>query len=255
VRAIVVVALSWVLLAAGSAPADTRESETTADPEITRIQGRLIEGRRSPVVGASVVVRNEGDGGLLFLTSTGAAGGMRVVDIPDGTYRVVFRKDGYETIEKSGVEVRMPLRAVLEVPMRADGGEPSGARDDTAPAQGDPVDVHGRVRDATGHGVADVRIRFVRGDGSVDPRLVRTDSTGAFVTEELPAGRWNVEVLGVGYLPIRAPVSIDRPSDVTVRLVEQPADFVASPLDLMPPEKPVAPPELEGAPSSEDIEG
>ena len=238
-----------VAAAVDPTPSVTPPAETTAaDHGVTKMQGRAYEGRRRPVVGAAVTVRDDGEAGVLVLTSTDARGQLRIQDVPDGRYTVSFRKEGYATVSKDRVEVRSPLRPVIEVPMVA----AAGAGDAVARATGAivapvPTTIAGRVVDVTGAAVPDVRLRLVRTDGEFDPRTARTGPGGRFAIDDLHAGAWNVEVYGVGFLTIRCPVVVDRPLDVTVRLVPQPADFLASALDLMPLEIPVAPPGLEAA--------
>jgi hypothetical protein len=244
-----------------SAPVEAAAAGRTVDEPsgtrptgVTRIQGRALEGRRTPVVGASVAVRDQDGSGVLYLTSTDARGYVRAMDLPDGTYTVTFRKPGYGVVIKSDVEVRSPLRPVLEVKMEA------GARSAdpvVAAAAGDPVRFEGRAVDAAGRPVPDVVLRLVRSDGRLDPRGARTAPDGGFAIPDLAVGRWDAEIRGVGFLPVRTPVDADRSLDVTLRLIPQPADYEATALDLMPPETPIAPPALPpadeaGASSGED---
>ncbi len=216
---------------------------------VTKIQGRAYEGRRRPVVGAAVTVRDEDGAGVLVLTTTDDRGELKVKDVPDGQYVVTFRKEGYRTVRKDRVRVQSPLRPVIEVPMAAAAADdPTGAAEaEVAAVEPVPTAVRGRIVDVTGATVPDVRVRLVRTDGRFDPRAVRTGPDGLFAIDGVEAGAWDAEVYGVGYLTIRAPVVVDRDLRVTVRLVPQPADFEASPLDLMPVETPVAPPGLESA--------
>jgi hypothetical protein len=233
----------------GGALAETAEpapeaAVRAAPAGVTKIQGRAYEGRRRPVVGAAVTVRDEGDAGLLVMTATDERGQLKVKDVPDGLYLVTFRKAGYGTVRKDRIQVKSPLRPVIEVPMAVSPEsavevEPEGPTIDPV-----PTDVRGQVVDVAGAAVPDVRLRFVRTDGRFDPHAVRTGPEGRFSIAGVEAGAWDTEVYGVGFLPIRAPVIVDRDLTVTVRLVPQPTDFEASPLDLMPIEVPVAPPGL-----------
>mgnify|MGYP001827058611 FL=1 len=199
------------------------------------------------MVGAAVTVRDEGDAGVLVLTATDERGQLRVKDVPDGLYVVTFRKEGYGTVLKDRIQVKSPLRPVIEVPMTAATGPPVEAGPEAVGMEPVPTEIRGQVVDVTGTAVPDVRVRLVRSDGRFDPRAVKTGPDGGFAIEGVEAGGWDAEVFGVGFLPIRAPVVVDRDLDVTVRLVPQPNDFEASPLDLMPLEVPVAPPGLEAA--------
>lgn len=221
---------------------------TAAPIGVTKIQGQAYAGRRQPVVGAAVTVRDEGEAGVLVLTSTDDRGRLRVKDVPDGLYVVTFRKEGYGTVRKDRVGVKSPLRPVIEVPMSASSSAVVADAEPEVPAI-EPVltAVRGRMVDVADAAVPEVRLRLVRTDGRFDPRAVRSGPDGHFVIEDVEAGAWDAEVYGVGFLPIRAPVVVDRALTVTVRLVPQPTDFEASPLDLMPLEIPIAPPGLESA--------
>ena len=84
-------------------------------------------------------------------------------------------------------------------------------------------------------------MRIVRQDGSVDPLMLRTPEDGAFVFDGLPSGEWRVEIVGIGYLPVNQRLMLNGDSAIAVQLVKQPPDYVPSPLELMPPEAPIAP--------------
>jgi hypothetical protein len=74
-----------------------------------------------------------------------------------------------------------------------------------------------------------------------DPRQLRTVEDGSFGASGLLAGSWQLEVSGVGYLPIRIGLELARAAELHVVLVPQPADYDPSPLELMPPEEPLVP--------------
>lgn len=205
----------------------------------TRIQGRLYEGRRTPVVGASVVVTSETGGDVLYLTTSNDRGEARVLGVPDGDYRVEFRKVGYDTIVKNRVVVDVPLRAVLEVRMET--GSEDVEPDLGARATDDTIELVGTVVDAEGAAVPEVDLRLSHPSGERDPKTARTGVDGRFAISGVEAGHWKLAVRGVGYLPIRAIVAVDRTFDVGIRVIPQPPQYVASPADLMPFEEPVPP--------------
>ena len=89
--------------------------------------------------------------------------------------------------------------------------------------------------------MGEVAVRLVRPDGAHDPVMTRSAEDGSFALEEVPAGEWLATVLGVGMLPIRTALRLDRDQRIEVRLVLQPASYSPSPLELMPPEEPIAP--------------
>jgi hypothetical protein len=90
---------------------------------------------------------------------------------------------------------------------------------------------------------------LTRTDGSVDPRDAVSDEDGEFAVTNLLPGKWKLEVLGAGYLPIRVPVSLSGEGELRAVLIPQPASYEPQPLDLMPPELPIPPPPLEPEPA------
>jgi hypothetical protein len=115
---------------------------------------------------------------------------------------------------------------------------------DSSPA----VHVEGFVRDAAGAPIGEVRVRLVDASGRTDPVAATTGPDGRFGFDALPAGGWGVQVRGVGRLPIRARLDVERDTTLGVILVQQPATYVPTPLDLQPPEEPVVPPAYRPAP-------
>ena len=114
-----------------------------------------------------------------------------------------------------------------------------GGGDDIAAG---PVRIRGRILDAEQRAVHEARIRLVRADGGVDPRSAESGIDGSFEFEGLDAGVWWLSVHGVGSLPIRSRIEVAADTDLTISLIDQPATYEPSPLELMPPEEPVPPP-------------
>ena len=63
----------------------------------------------------------------------------------------------------------------------------------------------------------------------------------AFGFDDLTPSDWAIYVRGVGRLPIRLRLALGVDTAVDVLLVQQPAAYVPSPLELMPPEEPIVP--------------
>jgi hypothetical protein len=103
----------------------------------------------------------------------------------------------------------------------------------------------GRVVEVGGEIVPEVTLRLVRLDGAEDPVSIRTGEDGTFSLDGLTSGGWDVEMRGVGYLPIRGPLTLERDVEVVAFLVAQPADYDASVFDLLPPEIPIPPPGID----------
>lgn len=243
------------LIAGRGAPAAAQEPAAgDAPPKVTRLQGTVLKGRRDPLVGATVLVRPDGDPSRLWLTATGERGAFRLDDLPNGQYVVAVTRPNFTPIVKDHVVVRFPFRAVVELTMvpaapgaeqDASVGQASGA---AAAATGVVVAVSGTVVDLEQRPVADVRLRLVRVDGSHDPRSLRTEADGSFRIDDLPAGLWRVEIAGVGAIGLRKNVTLGADATMRVVMVPQPADYLPSPLELMPPERPIPPAGLSDLP-------
>jgi hypothetical protein len=227
--------LTIALLAANLSPVVLASGE-----KLSRLQGSVRLTRSKTVVGAAVVVRNESDPGRFWLTSSGEDGKFFVDQLPDGDYRVRISREGYTPAVKDNVVLKFPFRAVVEVSM-VNASVDLGAAGE-APASGTPpVGIRGRVHDVEGKGIGETWVRVVRQDGSADPVARRTPPDGRFDFAGLPPGEWRLEVIGIGYLPLRQRLMIATDTECAVQLVRQPPDYEPSPIDLMPPEAPVIP--------------
>jgi hypothetical protein len=232
VRLPAVVVLAFVV---ASTVASAADEAATAIPT-SRIQGSAIFERNRPIAGATVVVRSESGDGRFVLTSTDARGKFQVDGLPEGSYGVAFVRDGLQPVIKTGIELKPPFRGVVEVIMR-----PGTAGPPPAAPSGAPVRLRGSALDTDGKPLPDVKIRFVRADGQTEPREALTDGTGTFDLEGLPSGRWEIESLGLAFLPLRAEIPLEGETSVRLVLVRQPATYKPLPLDLIPPEEPIPP--------------
>jgi hypothetical protein len=230
------------------APATTTKQEAApaSSNRGRQLQGTVILRRNVPVVGANVLVRAEGTGSSFDLTATDAKGAFKVDSLPDGTYTVEVLRPGLKPITKQNVAIRAPFRAVVEVMMEPESGAAASTEtrsaDGAEPSSSGLIQVRGLVTTRDSGPKGEIRVRLVRPDGSEDPRAALTQPDGTFALEGLPAGPWRIEVLGAGYLPIRAKLYLGADSRVTATLVQQPANYKPAPEDLMPPEEPIPPP-------------
>jgi hypothetical protein len=223
-------------------------AEPAAPGPRNELHGTVSLGRNRAVVGATILVVHEGDRSRVFLTATDAKGAFKLDGLPDGDYRVVVTRDGLEPVVKTGVSMRFPFRALLEIPMLPTA---NGALPASAPVTGGAgaVAVRARFLARGGSPVPDAVLKL-RGTRPADPRIVVSLIDGTLDAGTVAAGRWRAELSAVGYLTLRATLDLAVDSMLEVVMIPQPAEYVPSPLDLMPPELPIPPPGLEPALSS-----
>ena len=204
-----------------------------------QLRGTISYGRRAPAVGAVVIVRPENAPSPVRMATTGTSGTFGFDGLADGTYRAEVRRDGYTPVVKSGIQVRTPFRAVVEV-LLVRGETPQEAVQAGGTVE-TSASLAGTIRVAGGAPIAEVRVRLMRRDGTDDARMVTTDTTGAFALPQLAAGRWRLDVQGAGLLPLRA--ELDLAGDVTLeaQLATQPANYRPLPQDLIVPEDVIPP--------------
>jgi hypothetical protein len=183
-----------------------------------------------------VIIKPDGAGRHIYAATTGEAGTFAFDGVADGTYRGEARRDGYTPVVKTGIVVRAPFRAVVELLLT----KGSAPMEPPPPAEG-TASLAGRVRVEGGVPVGEVRVRLTRADAGTDPRTSLTDSTGAFTFTELDAGRWRLEALGAGLLPFRADVDLTGDMTIDLGLARQPANYKPLPQDLIVPEDVIPP--------------
>lgn len=221
----------------------------TLVPGGTIVQGTVILNRRSPVVGAAVVIRPQDAVDRIAVTATDAKGNFRLDSVRDGSYRLDVTRDGYQPVVKDNVTVKAPFRAVVEIVMEpaAAGAAKPAAAAKTEPATA-PVRLSGVATTREGGPKGEVQIRVQRADGGAEPRTVLSAPDGTFALEGLSAGSWRIEILGAGYLPIRVAVDLATDARMLALLVPQPMNYTPPPEDLLPPEEAIPPKEPLRAP-------
>jgi hypothetical protein len=208
----------------------------------TIIQGTVILKRKSPVVGAAVVVRSQDGGSSVVVTSTDAKGNFRVDSVQDGSYRLDVTREGYEPVVKDNVAVKAPFRAVVEIVMEAaKGGATAPAATPKDGASTGPIRLTGVASTRDSGPKGEVEIRMQRADGKDEPRSTLSMQDGSFAIDGLTPGAWRLELLGAGYLPIRVALDLEEDSRMTATLVPQPMNYTPAPEDLLPPEEPIPP--------------
>ena len=220
------------------APAPTA-APTPAAPSTKgggQVRGTISYGRRSPAAGVVVIIKPDGPGSHIYAATTGEAGTFAFDGVADGTYRGEARRDGYTPIVKTGIVVRAPFRAVVEL-LLVKGSAPV---EPAPPAEGAAA-LTGRVIVEGGVPVGEVRVRLSRADAGADPRTVLTDTAGGFAFTDLEAGRWRLEALGAGLLPFRADVDLAGEMTIDLGLARQPANYKPLPQDLIVPEDVIPP--------------
>jgi len=228
--------LAALLAAADPAPPPAEPPAPAAAGPSGQIRGTISYGRREPAVGAIVVVRPEAGASPVRAATTGTTGTFAFDRLPDGTYRADVRRDGFAPVVKSGIKVRAPFRAVVEVQLsRGDAPrEPVAAVSGTA-------SLAGTIRVATGAPLGEARIRLTKLDGADDARTVLTTGTGAFAFPGLVAGRWRLDAQGAGLLPLRAELDLVGDVAIEAQLAAQPANYRPLPQDLLVPEDVIPP--------------
>lgn len=229
--------LAFLLLAATIAAPIPAGAASTG-----QMRGTVSYGRHEPAPGAVVFVRPEGTPGPLWMATTGQDGTFAFDAVPGGSYDVVASREGYVTVDVPGIVVRPPYRAIVEMTLEPANG--AGTTDGT-PAQPAPTgtaSLHGTVRLSGGSPVDEARVLLVRPDGGADPQVALTAADGAFAFEGIPAGRWRLEILGAGLLPLRTTVDLSGTVSAEAWLAPQPANYKPLPQDLLVPEEAIPPP-------------
>jgi len=235
-------------LAPGSVESlDQSAAPAPARPRLSRLQGTASVDRQTDVIGATVVARPREGATRLYLTSTGEDGVFQIAGLPDGAYDLRLEREGFETLIKEDVGLKFPFRAVVEVTMRRVGlAAQLAARNAREESSGEAVlSLEGSVVELGGEPLGEVELRLSPLDGEADPFFVESAEDGRFALAGLTSGRWEVVVKGVGYLPMRAEVRLDAPTELRAFLVRQPADYIPSPRELMLLEEPLPPAGLE----------
>jgi hypothetical protein len=212
--------------------------------KLSALRGSARESRTRLVVGANVLVTPQGDASRIYLTTTDEKGRFQVAGLSDGDYDVLIARDGYRSERKTGVALKFPFRAVVEVGMEPGNDPPVALPASSGSASAVPLQLKVDVTGPDGAPIEEVEIRLVRVNGTLDPIGLRTPASGSVTLDSLASGQWRLEVLGVGYLPLRQRVSLADSTTSTVvkvRLAAQPPNYQPAPLDLMPPEVPIIP--------------
>ena len=212
--------------------------------KLSALRGSARESRTRLVVGANVLVTPQGDASRIYLTTTDEKGGFQVTGLSEGDYDVLISRDGYKSERKSGIALKFPFRAVVEVGMEPGNDPPLALPASSGAASALPLQLKVDVTGPDGAPLEEVEIRLVRLDGAFDPIGLRTPASGSVKLDTLASGQWRLEVLGVGYLPMRQRVTLadsTQSTAVKVRLAQQPPNYQPAPLDLMPPEVPIIP--------------
>jgi hypothetical protein len=202
-----------------------------------QLRGTVAYARREPAVGAVVLVRPADSATPLRVATTGPNGAFAFDGLADGMYRAEIRQEGHVSVVKTGIAVRAPFRAVIEVLLvrGTTPREPVDAPDGSA-------SLAGTIRVSRGAPLAEARVRLTRADGADEARSLLTDGSGSFSASGLKAGGWHLEVQGAGLLPLRADVELVGDIALEAQLTAQPADYRPPARDLIVPEEVLPPP-------------
>jgi hypothetical protein len=237
-------AAAYVLFVAAAeppvAPAPAAAPVQVAPPAVAtsgQLRGTIAYARHEPAVGAVVIVRPEKAATPLRVATTGTNGNFAFDGLSDGTYRAEVRQEGYVSVVKTGIGVRAPFRAVIEILLvrGTTPREPVDALDGSA-------SLTGSIRLSRGAALAEARVHLTRADGADEARTLLTDGSGAFTVPALKAGGWHLEVQGAGLLPLRADLELVGDVTLEAQLAAQPADYRPPARDLIVPEEVLPPP-------------
>ncbi len=228
-----------LVLGALIAAAGPPDAPTPASPASGQMRGTISYGRHAPAVGAIVIVRPEGGASPVRAATTGTTGTFAFDGLADGAYRAEVRREGFAPVVKSGIQVRAPFRAVVEV-LLVRGETPQEAAQPGGAVEG-IASLTGTIRVAGGAPVAEVRVRLTRRGGADDAHTLLTDAMGGFAVRELSAGRWRLDVQGAGLLPLRADLDLAGDVALEAQLAAQPANYRPLPQDLIVPEDVIPP--------------
>ena len=252
--------LAWCLAALTALPATAQDAPPSpqppapvppaaaaatdqAAPRLSRIQGTVVLSRRNPVVGATVLLTALDPPRRVWVTSTDDRGEFRMDALPEGSYRLEARRPDLASVIRDRLPLHPPFRAVVELTMHPVEG---GATPDTTAAPGPDaaagLHVTGHTVDRAGTPIPDARLKWVDAAGRRDPANLQSGEDGSFALQGLPPGTWRLEVMGVGFLPVRVDLPVAEDTAVTAVLVKQSAGHEPLPLDLIPPEEAIPPP-------------
>jgi hypothetical protein len=235
-QASIALGLGLGVLLAAAAPSDAPVGPAASSGQL---RGTISYGRHAPAAGAIVIVRPESAPSPVHVATTGTSGTFAFDGLRDGAYRAEVRREGFSPVVKSGIRVRAPFRAVVEVLLVRGAALQEAARE--AQAADGSASLTGAIRVAGGAPVAEVRVRLTRRDGADEAHTVLTDAAGAFSLPQLPAGRWRLDVQGAGLLPLRADLDLAGDVKLEAQLAAQPADYRPLPQDLIVPEDVIPP--------------
>ena len=83
-----------------------------------RLRGEVMFTRQEPAVGAAVILVKEGDSSRLAVGTTDNHGYFRFESIPAGTYTVGVVKEGASVVLKTGIEVKPPVRSIVDIVLK-----------------------------------------------------------------------------------------------------------------------------------------
>lgn len=106
--------IPWLVIAALTIVAADPAASSLAGAR-GRLRGEAGFSRQEPIVGAAVVLVRDGDPGLLAVGTTDTQGYFRFESIPEGSYTVNLLKEGADPVRKSGVAVKPPIRAIVDL--------------------------------------------------------------------------------------------------------------------------------------------
>lgn len=248
-------ALAAVLFAAGPAAADEDVPRYTGNGEI---RGEVTGEKGEPLVGISIVLTPVGRKDIVFATSTDEDGRYALDSLVPADYVVAAHGQGVQSVVKSGVRVKPPFRAIIDIQMEPveDASDASlhaaiaaapdvGSDRSSTEGNGRLVRLTGSFVDADQQPVLEGAITLRRIGHAEDVFYAETDESGRFSISDLPGGVYDITTRSPGLIPLHLREQA-LPPQVSMHLEllapDYPLSFRGYLDDLLPEEVPMPPP-------------
>ncbi len=223
------------------------EDSAGNDPTLGRgqIRGEITGVDGMPLVGISIILAPSTNAHVIYATSTDDRGRYALNALLPDTYQVRADGQGFVSLIKEPISVNPPFRAIIDLEMEASNEVPAPAV--AGEETGTIAHLEGRFLDDEGQPVIEGSVIFQRIGHPEDLFYGRTDASGRFVLEDLPAGIYDIASRSPGLIPLHLnhhPLPAAETIHLHLVAPPYPLSFRGWLDDLLPTEVPVRPPEL-----------